>query len=100
MNHGDMKKAQRLQPPEKGSFPLDHDGDCKAVLFLFHFLFYFILFHFILFYCDFLSSFFILFLPSQKMKVYMGCLGRNEMVAEKCRGSLKSYLECRMEELE
>mmetsp|Transcript_7994 Transcript_7994/g.12097 ORF Transcript_7994/g.12097 Transcript_7994/m.12097 type:complete len:89 (+) Transcript_7994:65-331(+) len=63
MNHGDMKKAQRLTAPEKGSFPLDHDGDCK-----------------------------------EKMKLYMACLARNEMVAQSCRGSLKSYLECRMNE--
>ncbi|MCJ1296469.1 Cytochrome c oxidase assembly protein cox19 [Xylographa carneopallida] len=29
---GGGQKAQKPTPPERGSFPLDHDGDCKPII--------------------------------------------------------------------
>ena len=26
------KKLQLIRPPDKGSFPLDHDGECKHII--------------------------------------------------------------------
>ena len=29
---GGSQKAPRPKPPERGSFPLDHEGDCKYII--------------------------------------------------------------------
>ena len=29
---GGGQKVQKPIPPERGSFPLDHDGDCKSII--------------------------------------------------------------------
>jgi len=29
---GGGQKAQKPTPPERGSFPLDHDGECKPIM--------------------------------------------------------------------
>jgi len=32
---GGQQKIQKPNPPERGSFPLDHDGECKDVMTLY-----------------------------------------------------------------
>lgn len=74
-------KSVPPKPPLKGSFPLDHDGDCKSLMQQ---------------YMDCL-------------KVTVGCLSmvrqgtahaglpqQNQHVATRCRDASRQYLECRM----
>ena len=81
MNPSLTRKAGRPVPPDKGSFPLDHEGKNKT---------------------EYNPSVFYCFGTlkgecKEYMKQYMQCLKESKNDNHQCRSESRQYLQCRME---
>ena len=71
------QKTARPRPPDKGSFPLDHEGKLHFILTT---------------HLPLLSG-----ECKDYMEKYMKCLQQNKSEHSQCRQAAKDYLQCRME---
>ena len=84
MNATISRRNARPKPPDKGSFPLDHEGIKISVLSVFYCFGALLV-------CYFTGE------CKEYMKQYMQCLKQCKNDNHECRSQSQQYLQCRMD---